>query len=60
MSAARFGGRFLKEAADAEAEARLFAPGYGDDALGLALWQKAEILSGGPFDVQPMFMSMSM
>ena len=54
MSAARLGGHFLKEAADAEAEARLFAPGYGDDALGLALWQKAEVLSGAPFDVQPM------
>lgn len=54
INASRFGGRFLREVADAEAEARLIAPGYGDDALGLQLWQRAEALSGAPFNPSPM------
>ena len=53
ISAARFGGRFLREVGLAEAEARRIAPGYGDDELGRELWRKAEALSGAPFNPSP-------
>eukprot|EP00308_Calcidiscus_leptoporus_P009006 CAMPEP_0119358688 /NCGR_PEP_ID=MMETSP1334-20130426/6827_1 /TAXON_ID=127549 /ORGANISM="Calcidiscus leptoporus, Strain RCC1130" /LENGTH=451 /DNA_ID=CAMNT_0007373231 /DNA_START=72 /DNA_END=1427 /DNA_ORIENTATION=+ len=56
VSAATCGGHFLKELADAEQEARLFAPGYGadDGTLARELWRRAETLSGEPFDPAPM------
>ena len=56
VNAARYGGHFLRETADAEEEARSFAPGYGadDGTLAGALWSKAEALSGQPFDPAPM------
>jgi NAD(P)-dependent dehydrogenase (short-subunit alcohol dehydrogenase family) len=54
ICAADYGGRFVREVADAEAEARLVAPGYGDDALGRELWRRAEALSGTQFDPRPM------
>ena len=56
VDAARYGGHFLRELADAETEARLAAPGYGeeDGRMARALWSKAEELSGEPFEVEAM------
>ena len=56
VTAARYGGHFLREVSDAEDEARRFAPGYGtighagSEELGRALWRSAERLSGETFE----------
>lgn len=58
LSARSFGGKFLRECADADGEAyaasRVANLGYGDAQVAAALWSEAERLSGAPFEATPM------
>ena len=58
LTARSAGGRFLRECAVAEDEAKLASDllglGYRDDALAAGLWREAERLSGADFRPAPM------
>ena len=58
LNARSAGGHFLRDCADAEAEAllasKLLNLGYTDEKLAASLWRRSEVLTGADFRPEPL------